>query len=96
MKHFKNKVDDHPLAVGGKQTVVMNDNYVSPLDIINGLAYMKIRPYTDKEYKEPNHVIMTSDMDWDPSILDKHLTDEEDWFDVVGGKPQRVTRQTYT
>ncbi len=83
MEYFKNKVDDRSLAVGGTQTIVTNDNYVIPLDVINGLAYMKIRPYSDEEFKELNHVIMTSDMDWDPAILDKRLTDEDDWFDAV-------------
>jgi len=31
---------------------------------------MKMRPYTDKEWIELLHVILTSDKEWDPSVYD--------------------------
>ena len=35
-----------------------------------------MRPYTDQEWEDLPHVIMTSDVDWDPSQLDHNLDDE--------------------
>ena len=31
---------------------------------------MQMRPYTDKEWLELPHVILTSDVEWDPSLYD--------------------------
>ena len=42
-----------------------------------------MRPYTDTEWETLPHVIWTSDMDWDPSILDSTISDDERWFDAV-------------
>ena len=57
------------------------DGYVIPLDMINGLAYLKMRPYTDKEWKELPHIIMMSDMEWEPGVGDKTLSDDDKWYD---------------
>ena len=40
---------------------------------IGGLAYVKMRRYTEKEYDKLPHVIMTSDKEWDPSIFDRDV-----------------------
>ena len=52
-----------------------------PLDVVQGLCYLKVRPPTDKEMNELPHVILTSDAFWDPSILD-NTTDiqSEIWY----------------
>ena len=51
-----------------------------PLDIIDGLPYLKMRPYEDQEFDELPHVILTSDTTWEHNIFDCTLSDKEDWF----------------
>jgi hypothetical protein len=53
------------------------------MNFIKGLPYMPIRPYTDTERATLPHVISTSDVDRDPSIIDHVITDNESWFDAV-------------
>ena len=38
--------------------------------IRNGLAYMDMRPPTQDEYETYDHVVLTSDVTWVPTILD--------------------------
>ena len=33
---------------------------------------MDLSPYTDEEWKELPHMVMTSDEKWDPTIFDSH------------------------
>jgi hypothetical protein len=80
LEYFKNRVDDRALKAGGMQRLSTNDGYVFPLDIINGLPYVKMRPYSDLEFSSLPHVILTSDSTWQHNILDCTLSDKEDWF----------------
>ena len=68
---------------GGLQRIKMIDGYAIPLNIKNGLPYVTMRPYTDTEWDSLPHVVMTSNMDWDPSIFDNNLDDDDEWFDAV-------------
>ena len=61
--------------------ILTNDGYTFPLDIKNGLAYLKMQPFTDDEYKELPHVHLTSDNDWDPSCLDHKISSDQNWYD---------------
>ena len=81
---YKLEVDDRSRKIpGGKQRIKCPDGYLIPLDIIQGLPYMKLRPPTDHELKNLPHVILTSDNDWDPSILDNKIDESNDtWFDA--------------
>ena len=65
------------------QRIQTQDGYVHPLDIKNGLPYVPMRPYTDDEWDTLPHVIWTSDEDWDPSILDNVITNDERWYDAI-------------
>jgi hypothetical protein len=88
LESFGNKVDDRSVKLKqGSQTITTLDGYVIPLNFINGLPYMPIRPYTDSEREKLPHVILTSDVEWDPSIADHTLTDDETWFDAVSDQP---------
>ena len=49
---FKQIVDDKSIKVGGNQSIVTIDGYVIALNIRGGLAYMTMRPYTDKEWED--------------------------------------------
>ena len=69
---------------GGAQRIVTPDGYIHPLQVINGLTYVPMCPFTDKEWDELPHVIWTADQDWDPAILDSPLEgDKEEWFDAL-------------
>ena len=84
LEHFQNKVDDRSYKVGGYQRIKTLDGYTIPLDIKSGLPYMKLRPYTDDEWDALPHVLLTSDDEWDPTVLDHaHADDDDIWFDAL-------------
>jgi hypothetical protein len=56
---------------------------VFPLSIRDGLPYLGMRPYTDAEFDSLPHVILTSDVDWDPQILDFDVDDDDEWYDAI-------------
>jgi hypothetical protein len=55
----------------------------SPLSILDGLLYLGMRPYTDVEHESLPYVILTSDVDWDSSLLDFDLDDNDDRYDAI-------------
>jgi hypothetical protein len=84
LEWYKNDVDDKSIKVpGGLQRIQTNDGYAIPINVKEGLPYVQIRPYTDKEWDTLPHVILTSDEDWDPTVLDHTLDDDDEWFDAV-------------
>jgi len=73
MEAFDNLVNDKSSKVkGGTQKITVPTGEEIPLDIVNGLPYMDLSPYTDEEWKELPHMVMTSDEKWDPTIFDSH------------------------
>ena len=83
IEHYRNKVDDRSMLVGGRQCIRTNDGFIIPLDIINGLPYMKMHPHTDKEWEDLPHVVLTGSDTWNPTHLDNILTDKEDWYNTL-------------
>jgi hypothetical protein len=79
MEHFGNVVDDRSMVVNGRQHVVTMGDYIIPIDIVNGLPYTPMRPYTDEEWDVLPHIIWTSDSDWDPTVLDSKISNKTDW-----------------
>ena len=79
MEWFRTFVDDRSKKVGGNQMLVTHEGYEVPLNVISGLAYFGLRPYTDDEWGNLPHVVMTSDDDWDPTVLDHDVTSERTW-----------------
>ncbi|HSN66784.1 MAG TPA: hypothetical protein VLS94_09090, partial [Fusibacter sp.] len=77
LKHFGSLVDDTPKSLGGRQALITPDGYVIPLQIRNGLAYMDIQQPSNIDMDTYPHVQFTSDMPWDPSILDEEFTIDE-------------------
>jgi hypothetical protein len=70
-----------------------------PLSIQDGLTCLNICLYTDQELDTLPHVILTSELEWDPSVLDHIFKEDEQWgeaptfksqFDEVGDYTQRV------
>jgi len=48
------------------------------------MSYALIPMRNGKAYP---HIILTSDVDWDPSVLDHDLDDNETWFDAISDLP---------
>jgi hypothetical protein len=81
MEHFKQKVHDRSKVVGGLQMIETFDGYKIPINIKSGLPYITMRPYTDAEWDSLPHIILTSDVDWDPCVIDNDLDNTNDWFE---------------
>jgi hypothetical protein len=71
------------MKVQGKQCIRTLEGYIIPLDIINGLPYLKMCPPTRQEIDDLPHVILTPATSWNPKILDLMLSDEPDWYDTL-------------
>jgi len=85
LEHFGINVDDKSSKVGGQQRISTPDGFVIPVDIKNGLPYVRMRPPTDRELSNPDipHVVLTSDVDWDPSAVDSSIDDLEAWAQSI-------------
>lgn len=71
LEAYYNKVNERSRRFDPKgQLITTNDGFELPLHIRNGLPYLDMRPYTDREWDTLPHVVMTSDVNWDPSTLD--------------------------
>ena len=85
MEAFGIKVDDRSRKAGGTQSITTPEGFVLPLHFHNGLPHLKLRPPTDRELSNPDipHVVLTSDADWDPTILDSPILDMEEWKNSI-------------
>ena len=75
--------------------LITREGYIIPLQVKDGLCYMKMRPPTDEELSSLPHVIMTSDDEWDPSAVDNdgpNLEGIENHADVVRIREQQDRR----
>ncbi len=79
MEHYGCRVDERSAVVGGTQTIVTPNGYVIPLSIVDGLARLPISPATDADLRDTTLVqeFMTSELDWDPRVLDNELSDSD-------------------
>ena len=73
--------DRSRMLPGGKQRILI-DGYQLPLDFKNGLPYLRCRKPTKGELGLLPHIIMTSDVDWDPSKYDNVVDDLEAFHDT--------------
>jgi hypothetical protein len=69
------------LVPGGLQQIQTLDGYIISFRIQDDLTCLKIRPYTDQEFDTLHHVIMISELEWDPSVLDHEFKEDEQWGD---------------
>ena len=82
LEHYKNVVNEKaPSVSGDKPSITTVEGYVIPITIRDGLAYIKMRPYTDSEFDELPKVHMTNQRTWDPSTLDYAVPN--DWSESV-------------
>ena len=93
LEHYKADVNDKSLKVGGLQRITTLDGYSFPLDIIQGLAFLQLRPYMDAEFADASipHVVMISDTTWDPGDLDCTISTDSRWHDTVTDVERKFT-----
>ena len=72
MEHHKNVVDDKSRNIGEKQQICTVDGYTIPL----------------KEMEELPHVVLTSDLPWDPTALDHDEDPKVIWSDAAQEPPE--------
>ena len=94
LESYKNTVDDKAISHGGTQTIQTIDGYIHIFDFVNGLPYISLRPYTDKEWEELPHVIWTSNTDWNPSSIDQSLTNDPKWAEKTPSQPDDNNRES--
>jgi hypothetical protein len=81
-EHFGADINAKSLRLpGGKQRILM-DGYQIPLDFHNFLPYLKCCIPTADELNKLPHIIMTSDMDWDPSTYNNTIDGMENFYDT--------------
>ena len=73
-------VNEKPPKISGFTPFIQTlEGYRLPLSIINGLVYMRMRPYTDDEYRKYPKVILTQNVPWDPRTMDEQVPDK--WYE---------------
>jgi hypothetical protein len=70
------------------QEVQSSDGYIIPLSIKDSFTRLDIHPYIDQEFDTLPHVILTSKLVWDPSILDHIFKVDEQWGEAPTLKSQ--------
>jgi hypothetical protein len=88
LEHYHNTVEDRSHTIGGNQRIITLDDYIIPLHIRQGLPYMDMRCPTDDELSSLPHVVLTSNIDWDPSVLENEINLATNWSDSVQDLPQ--------
>jgi len=84
IEYYKNEVDDRAKVNGGLRRITTVEGYIIPMSFRNGLPYISMRPYTDKEFDDLPHVIMTGPNKWNPQVLDEEVIEgSEEWYDAV-------------
>jgi hypothetical protein len=82
MEAFGADINDRSrLLPGGKQRIVI-DGYQLPLNFKNGLPYLRCRKPTEDDLSSLPHIIMTADIDWDPSTYDNVIEDIAKFHDT--------------
>jgi hypothetical protein len=71
LEHHGNTVQDKSPKFGhGSPVITTVCGHQIPMYIKNGLAYFKQRPFITKEYATLPKIILTSETEWNPSVLD--------------------------
>jgi hypothetical protein len=83
MESHEANINEKPgLIPSGKQCILMDD-YQIPLDVNNGLDYLRCLPPTAHELEALQHIIMTTDVDWNLCIFDNDNDDVEAFHDTT-------------
>jgi len=75
----QNKAHDTSMKVGGRQVIKTVDGCCIPINIIRGLQHTQMEPNAAKEFDTLPHVMLTQGGEWDPTVPDHMLTDDDHW-----------------
>jgi len=75
----QNKACDTSVKVGGSQVIKTVDGHSIPINVIRGFPHIQMEPNTAEEFDTLPHVTLTQGGEWDPTVLDHMLTDDDDW-----------------
>ena len=70
--------DKSPRITKETPCVITMEGYVIPIAIKKGLPYIRMRPFTDKDWNTLPHITITSPKDWNPTSLDSTISEE--WY----------------
>ena len=80
MEWYKSDINDKSIHVPeGLQRLKTLEGYIIPLTIKDGLARLDLHSYTDEEFETLPHIFLTSELEWDPSVLDHTFNDTTEW-----------------
>jgi hypothetical protein len=82
MEAYGADINDRSCLLSGGQQRILIDGYQLPLDFKNGLPYLRCRKPTDDKLSSLPHIIMTSDVDWDPKQYDLTFDEIEHFHDT--------------
>ena len=88
MENYGVEVYDTAIENGGHQCLI-KDGYVIPIDIKAGLPHIRMRKFTDKEFRTLPHIVMTSNMNWSPNTLDSTMTRDRKWCKRIASSLNR-------
>ena len=87
LEMYKNQVDDYSQMVGGNQYIQILNGYIIPLDIQDGLPYMPLCAPTDNELDTLPSIILTSNVNWDPHVVNNLKSNNPDWTSKIKDPP---------
>jgi hypothetical protein len=77
---YKNDLNDKFINFpGGLQRIKTLDGYIIPLSTTDDLVHLSIRSYTDHEWENLPHFILTSELEWDLYVLYHDFQEYEKW-----------------
>ena len=69
-EYYRQRVDDKSAVIGGTQSITTPNGVVIPVGIVNGLAHIPIRRFTDHKFDKLPMIFLADDSKpWDPSVL---------------------------
>jgi hypothetical protein len=94
MEDFSTTVNDTAIAFGGLQNIITLEGYIIPLDITNGLVNMRSRAFTDDEWNDLPHVVVTRDAPWNPRAHDLNVSNNSVRYAQREEPPHDITNDT--
>ena len=67
------KIDDKSKRVGGTQSITLPSGVTLPMDFVNGLPRLPMRPFKDEELESLKVIHVTLDRDWDPRTRPRYF-----------------------
>jgi hypothetical protein len=76
-------INDRSCLLPGNKQRILILGYQLPLDVMNGLPYFRCYKPTENELASLPHIVMTSDVEWDPRQYDKDIDNLEEFHDPL-------------